>query len=83
MSAATLPAETRVLQALLRTDFRAFLEKVFNTLTPAQQYIRGSHIDAIAWRLERVRRGEIVSIRRVPRVADLRCSNGMEQSIGL
>ena len=55
----SVPAETRVLQALLRTDFRAFLEKVFNTLTPAQQYIRSWHIDAIAWQLERVRRGEI------------------------
>jgi hypothetical protein len=41
MSPAALPAETRVLQALLRTDFRAFLEKVFNTLTPAQQIAGG------------------------------------------
>jgi len=59
MSAAASPAEARVLEALLRNDFPAFLEKVFNTLTPGQQYIRGWHIDAIAWRLERVRRGEV------------------------
>jgi predicted phage terminase large subunit-like protein len=51
--------EGRLLQALLRSEFRAFLEKVFNTLTPGQRYLHGWHIDAIAWRLERVRRGEI------------------------
>src|SRR5262245_61218521 len=49
----------RLLQALLRIEFRAFLEKVFNTLTSGQRYIPGWYIDAIAWRLERVRRGEI------------------------
>jgi predicted phage terminase large subunit-like protein len=51
--------EERLLQALLRNEFRAFLEKVFNTLTPGQRYLPGWYIDAIAWRLERVRRGEI------------------------
>jgi len=51
--------EFRILQALLRNDFRAFLEKVFTTLTPGQRYVSGWHIDAVAWRLERVRRGEI------------------------
>src|SRR3984957_17334686 len=49
----------RLLQAVLRNDFRAFLEKVFNTLTPGQRYLSSWHIDAIAWRLERGRRGEI------------------------
>src|SRR6266849_3108749 len=29
------------------------------TLTPGQTFIRSWHLDAIAWRLERVRRGEI------------------------
>src|SRR5580704_14692197 len=51
--------DARLLQALLRTDFRAFLEKVFTTLTPGQRYVGSWHIDAIAWHLERVRRGEI------------------------
>jgi hypothetical protein len=51
--------DARLLQALLRTDFRAFLEKVFTTLTPGQKYVGSWHIDAIAWHLERVRRGEI------------------------
>jgi predicted phage terminase large subunit-like protein len=51
--------ETRLLEALLRADFRAFLEKVFVTLSPGQTFIPSWHLDAIAWRLERVRRGEI------------------------
>jgi predicted phage terminase large subunit-like protein len=51
--------DARLLQALLRTDFRAFLARVFMTLTPGQRYINSWHIDAIAWHLERVRRGEI------------------------
>jgi predicted phage terminase large subunit-like protein len=49
----------RLLQALLRNDFRAFVEKVFLTLTPGQPYIRSWHLEAIAYQLERVRRGEI------------------------
>jgi hypothetical protein len=49
----------RLLQALLRHDFRAFVEKVFLTLSPGQIFIRSWHIDAIANQLERVRRGEI------------------------
>jgi predicted phage terminase large subunit-like protein len=51
--------DTRVLQALLRNDFRAFVEKVFPTLTPGQTFIRSWHLEAIAYQLERVRRGEI------------------------
>jgi hypothetical protein len=54
-----MPAEARVLQALLRTDFRAFLQKVFATLNPAQNYVADWYIEAIAWQLERIRRGEI------------------------
>lgn len=50
--------DARVLEALLRKDFRAFLHKVFRTLAPGQRYFRNWHIDAIAWQLERVRRGE-------------------------
>ena len=48
-----------LLEALLRNDFRAFLHKVFATLSPGQAYVRTWHVEAIAWRLERVRRGEI------------------------
>ena len=52
-------SEGRVLQALLRDDFRAFLQKVFMTLTPGQTYVSSWHVEAIAHQLERIRRGEI------------------------
>src|SRR3984957_11568508 len=52
-------SDGRLLQALLRNDFRVFVQKVFLTLTPGQTYISSWHIDAIAYQLERVRRGEI------------------------
>ena len=50
---------TRVLEALLRYDLRAFVHKVFTTLSLGQAYVRTWHIDAIVHALERVRRGEI------------------------
>ena len=54
-----MASEARILEALLRNDFRAFVHKVFTTLTPGQTYVRTWHVEAIAWQLERVRRGEI------------------------
>ncbi len=51
--------DTRVFEALLRNDFRAFLQKTFYTLCPGQLYDHNWHLEAIAWQLERVRRGEI------------------------
>lgn len=51
--------DRRLYEALLRSDFRAFLEKSFRTLSPGDQYVWNWHIGAIAWHLERVRRGEI------------------------
>jgi predicted phage terminase large subunit-like protein len=56
---ATMASEARTLEALLRNDFRAFVHKVFATLSPGQTYVRTGHVEAIAWRLERVRRGEV------------------------
>ena len=50
--------DPRVFEALLRNDFRAFLEKVFITLAPGQRYFRNWHIESLAWQLDRVRRGE-------------------------
>ena len=52
-------ADARVLEALLRKDFRAFLHKAFGTLSPGQTYVRTWHVDAIAWQLERVRLGKV------------------------
>jgi predicted phage terminase large subunit-like protein len=51
--------DPRLAQAVYRSDFRPFLEKVFVTLTPGQPFVHSWHIDAIAHQLERVRRGEI------------------------
>ena len=50
--------DARLLQAILRQDFRAFVQKVFVTLTPGQQFIRSWHLEAIAYQLERIRKGE-------------------------
>src|SRR3954469_10573311 len=52
-------SDGRLLQALIRSDFRVFLQKVFMTLTPGATYVPTWHIEAIADCLERVRRGEI------------------------
>ena len=54
-----MPSDRRILEALLRSDFRAFVQKVFATLAPGQRYVGAWNIEAIAWRLERLRRGEI------------------------
>jgi predicted phage terminase large subunit-like protein len=51
--------DVRKFEALLRADFRPFLEKVFSTLSPGQTFIPAWHLEAIAWQLERIRRGEI------------------------
>jgi hypothetical protein len=51
--------DLRTFHAVLRTDFRAFINKVFNSLSPGQTYIPTWHVEAIAYQLERVRRGEI------------------------
>jgi predicted phage terminase large subunit-like protein len=54
--------DARKFEGLLRNDFRAFIHKVFTTLCPGQDYERSWHIEAIAHRLERVRRGEITRL---------------------
>lgn len=51
--------DVRKYEALLRDDFRPFLEKVFITLSPGQPFIPTWHLEAIACQLERIRRGEI------------------------
>jgi predicted phage terminase large subunit-like protein len=59
MGAVTMTLEARTLEALFRNDLRAFVHKVFATLTPGQTYVRTWHVDAIARQLERIRRGEV------------------------
>jgi hypothetical protein len=55
----TSPTDARILEALLRSDFRPFVHKAFPTLSPGQHYVSTWHVEAIARQLERVRRREI------------------------
>jgi predicted phage terminase large subunit-like protein len=50
------------LHAILRQDFEAFVRKVFYTLCPGQIFIPVWFIAAIAYQLERIRRGEITRL---------------------
>jgi predicted phage terminase large subunit-like protein len=52
------PAEQAALGAILRTDLRAFTEKVFETLNPSTPYRDNWHIGAMSTILERVANGE-------------------------
>ena len=54
--------DARLFEALLRDDFRAFIGKVFTTLCPSQEFVWSWHIEAIAYRLEQIRRGEITRL---------------------
>jgi predicted phage terminase large subunit-like protein len=49
----------RHIDAIYRTDFRAFLEKIFVLLNPGQIFVPEAYLWGIAYQLERVRRGEI------------------------
>jgi predicted phage terminase large subunit-like protein len=51
--------EARVFRALLRRYLPAFVRKVFATLESGQAFVPNWHLEAIAYQLERVRRGEI------------------------
>src|ERR1700722_6149546 len=51
--------EARVFRALLRRYLPAFVRKVFATLESGQAFVPSWHLEAIAYQLERVRRGEI------------------------
>ncbi|MDT3683685.1 MAG: hypothetical protein RO009_01415 [Pseudorhodoplanes sp.] len=48
-----------VFDAALRTDFTAFLHRCFLALNPGTEFKSNWHIEAIAYKLERARRGEI------------------------
>ena len=44
--------------AILRTNFEAFVKRGFMTLNPGFPYLDNWHISAIAYQLDRIRRGE-------------------------
>ena len=48
----------RVLRAILRTELRFFIRKVFATISPGETYLHNWHVDAIAHQLMRVHSGE-------------------------
>ena len=55
-------SEARLLRALLRSNLPAFVRKVFATLESGQTYVPNWHLEAIAYQLERARRGEITRL---------------------
>ena len=48
----------RTLRAILRTDLRFFIRKVFATVSPGEPYLHNWHLDAIVHQLMRVHAGE-------------------------
>jgi hypothetical protein len=46
----------------LRADFQSFLRKSVLTLNPGKRLVPNWHIDAIVYRLEQVRRGQITRL---------------------
>ena len=52
----------RLLEAVLRTDLRSFIRKVFATVSPGEPYLHNWHIEAIAYELERVFLGKITRL---------------------
>jgi hypothetical protein len=49
----------RILQAILATDFRAFVEYVFGVLRPGTPFKRNWHIDAMAHKVSQVASGKV------------------------
>ena len=55
----TFTERSTFLRAILRQDFKSFLRKTFDTLSPGQRFVQGWYIEALAYQLERIRNGEI------------------------
>jgi len=51
--------DQNLLAAVLRKDFPSFVHRCVRTLSPSSPFLPNWHIDAIAYQLDRVRRGEI------------------------
>lgn len=54
--------DVAVLNALLKNDFESFLRRGFHTLHPGANFLDNWHHAAIAYQLERIRRGEITRL---------------------
>ncbi|CEG06952.1 Transposase [Afipia felis] len=51
-----------LINAVLRSDFKSFLHRCVRTLNPGATFLSNWHIDAIAYQLDRVRKGEITRL---------------------
>src|ERR1700692_3169347 len=58
-----LPADRRLRDAIIRTDFPSFIRKTFQMLSPSATYYDNWHIHAMAFQLEQVR------LRKIKRLA--------------
>jgi predicted phage terminase large subunit-like protein len=56
---AELPADRRLRDAVIRTDFPSFVRQAFRILSPSATYYDNWHIHAMAYQLEQVRLGKI------------------------
>jgi len=56
---AELPADRRLRDAIIRTDFPSFISQAFQILSPSATYYDNWHIHAMAYQLEQVRLGKI------------------------
>ena len=52
------PQDRALLDAVLRNDLFSFTQRCFQTVVPSQIFLPNWHLEAIAYQLERVRRGE-------------------------
>jgi predicted phage terminase large subunit-like protein len=57
-----LKEEQQAVDAILRNDFEIFLERCLLSLNPGAPFLPNWHIQAIAYQLDRVRRGEITRL---------------------
>ena len=53
------PTTRNITDVICRLDFASFIRKAFQTLEPSSEFLPNWHIDALAYRLEQVRRGTI------------------------
>ena len=51
--------EKEILNALLRTNFYAFIEKTFNTIVPGEMFHRNWHIEVLSYYLQLCLSGDI------------------------
>jgi hypothetical protein len=53
------PTEAQLVQAILHEDLMAFIEYAFSVVAPGQQFRPSWHLEAVAYKLAQVARGEV------------------------